>query len=285
MTRTGRQVLSYLKWAGGKTRYASTLAALAPADWHGAYREPFAGSAAVFFEVRPENACLSDANRELITCHQQVAADPHILMDLLDAMPRTRETFEQVRSADPATLSAEVRAARVIYLNKQCFRGLWRVNKKGRFNVPWGGYGESRSLYDRDTLLRSSKLLQGAEIRCEDFADALARAGAGDLVYCDPPYVPLGGWADFKRYTSGQFHEADHRRLEAAMRSGANSGAHVMATNSDTPLVREIWSDWQMWRMPTVRDISIDSSRRESYDLVITSYEPPIIDEQLELRL
>jgi DNA adenine methylase len=268
-----RQVLSYLKWVGGKTRYASALASLAPPVWDGVYREPFVGSAAVFFEVRPERAHLTDANPDLVVCHQQVAEDPHALMDLLDVMPKTKEFFHKVRAQDPETLTDAERAARLIYLNKQCFRGLWRVNKKGQFNVPWGGYGDSRALYDRDVLLRSSKVLQAATIAEADFTEALDLAGPGDFVFCDPPYVPLGGWSDFKRYTAGQFHEPDHRQLEASMRAAADRGAHVMMTNSNTDLVREIWSNWHIREMATVRDINIDASKRDSSDLVVTSYE------------
>lgn len=270
--RTGRSALSFLKWAGGKTRYAGTLAGLAPTGYSGVYREPFVGSGAVFFALTPERAVLSDANPDLIVCLDQVATEPHAVMELLDAMPRTREVFERVRSTNPDELPPAEQAARVIYLNKQAFRGLWRVNKRGEYNTPWGGYGESRSLYDRDIMLRSSKALATAIMRCCDFEEAIGEAGRDDFIYCDPPYVPAGGWADFKRYTSGQFHESDHRRLEQAMREAADRGAHVMMTNSDMPLVREIWGDWRVQRMPTIRDINIDTAKRDSADLVITSY-------------
>lgn len=273
---TSRPVLSFLKWAGGKTRYASTLVALAP-EYDGTYREPFVGSAAVFFALSPNRAVLSDANEDLVVCLQQVAADPKAVMALLDAMPRTAAHFAEVRTTDPAGLSPAERAARVIYLNKQSFRGLWRVNRSGQFNTPWGGYGDSRALYDQDVVLRTAEALAVAEVKCLEFEDALNEAEAGDFVYCDPPYVPLGGWADFKRYTAGQFHVADHRRLEKAMRRAADRGAHVMLTNSDTALVRDIWAEWCLWKMPTVRDINIDTAGRQSTDLVITSYTPPAI--------
>ena len=268
-----RTVISYLKWVGGKTRYAATLCSMFPDDFD-RYFEPFVGSGAVYLTLRPELATLSDANQELVVCHQQVASSPESVMTLLDAMPKTKERFHEIRAQDPASLTETERAARVIYLNKQCFRGLWRVNRKGQFNVPWGDVPE-RALYDRDTVLRCSQLLRQAEIRSMDFEEALAEAGDRDLVYLDPPYVPLGGWADFKRYTPGQFHEEDHRRLEAAMASARDRGAHVVMTNSNTDLVREIWADWHIERLETVRDISIDSRSRASSDLIISSYDLP----------
>lgn len=283
-----KQVVSYLKWAGGKTRYADVLAGLRPPGWEGrVYREPFVGSAAVFFELAPATAVLSDANPELVVCHTAIRDDPEQVMARLDRMDRTKEFFAAVRSQDPGTLDTVERAARLIYLNKMCFRGLWRVNKRGQFNVPWGNYGTSRVLYDREVVLRSSRALQTAVIDELDFETAIDLADPGDFVYLDPPYVPLGGWADFKRYTPGQFHEADHRRMEVAMRRAADRGAHVMMTNSDTPLVREIWDGWHMWEMPTARDININPSKnaRQSVDLVVTSYERPAVGRQLSLAV
>lgn len=262
--------LSFLKWVGGKTRYASLLASLVPDDF-GTYREPFSGSAALFFELKPDNAVLSDANEELVECFVSIRDQPERVMELLDEMPKTKDFYLQLRSTSPSNLSSAERAARVVYLNKQGFRGLWRVNKKGEFNVPWGDVA-NRSLYDRDTISRCAELLKSVEIACWDFEQALQKAEAGDFVYLDPPYVPAGGWADFKRYTPGQFHADDHYRLEAAMRSAAEAGVHVLMSNSNTPLVHEIWRDWQISVMSTVRDVNIDVTNRASTDVLVSSF-------------
>jgi DNA adenine methylase len=262
---------SFLKWAGGKTRYADQLVAMAP-PYTGRYFEPFMGSAAVFFELGPSRASLSDANGELVVCFQQVAEDPHKIMALLDEMPNTREFYNEVRSRDVSCLSDAERAARVIYLNKTGFRGLWRVNRKGQFNVPYGEY--DRPYYNRKTLLQASNALQGVEIQKRDFTEALAEAQAGDWVYLDPPYIPLGGWADFKRYTAEQFGgEEDQQRLAEAMREASNRGVFLTMTNSDTPLAREIFADFNVVRMATRRDINLQSGRRGSWDLVFTNYD------------
>src|SRR5437867_2167977 len=121
---------SFLKWAGGKTRYAEVLVRLAP-DFPGQYWEPFMGSAAVFFQLDPPSAVLSDDNPELVVCFQEVARDPAAVVETLDQMPNTRAFYESVRSVDVHTLCPIERAARVIYLNKTAFRGLWRVNRRG----------------------------------------------------------------------------------------------------------------------------------------------------------
>ncbi|GGQ88126.1 MULTISPECIES: DNA adenine methylase [Streptomyces] len=264
---------SFLKWAGGKTRYADQLVAMAP-PYTGQYFEPFMGSAAVFFELGPARASLSDANGELVVCFQQVAEDPEKVMALLDEMPNNREFYNQIRARDLGGLSDVERAARVIYLNKTGFRGLWRVNRKGQFNVPYGEY--DRPYYNRNTLLRASAALQNVKIMKRDFAEALSEAQAGDWVYLDPPYIPLGGWADFKRYTAEQFGgEEDQQRLAEAMRKASDRGVFVMMTNSDTPLAREIFADFKVIRMATRRDINLKSARRGSWDLVFTNYDLP----------
>lgn len=263
---------SFLKWAGGKTRYARTLVQLAP-EYPGTYHEPFLGSGAVFFELRPRSAVLSDANEELVTCFRRIASEVEAVMSRLDEMPNTREYFEAVRRQDPERLSEVERAARVIYLNKTSFRGLWRVNRRNEFNTPYGAY--NRPYYDRATLLRASKALSGVTVTVADFEQALDRAEAGDWAYCDPPYVPLGGWADFKRYTAGQFGEPDHIRLHDAMRRASDRGVLVTMTNSDTPFVRELFGDrFEILRLATRRDINLNAASRGSWDLVVTNYEP-----------
>ncbi len=261
---------SFLKWAGGKTRYADQLVALAP-PFAGRYFEPFMGSAAVFFELGPEKASLSDANPELVACFRQVAAEPEKVMALLDEMPNNREFFNEVRAQEVDVLSDNERAARVIYLNKTGFRGLWRVNKKGKFNVPYGEY--DRPYYNRKTLLSASKALQGVDISLRDFSEALEEAQEGDWVYLDPPYIPVSQYSDFKRYTSGQFGEEDQARLAEAMHKASKRGVYVTMTNSETPLTREIFEGFNVSSMATRRDINLQAAKRTSSDLVFTNYE------------
>ncbi|MDX8054814.1 Dam family site-specific DNA-(adenine-N6)-methyltransferase [Lentzea sp. BCCO 10_0798] len=280
MSSTRSEGRSFLKWAGGKTRYADQLVAAAP-PFTGTYREPFMGSAAVFFELAPPKAVLSDANPELVHCFRGVASDPKAVMGKLDEMPNTREYFEEVRRQDVDQLDAIERAARVIYLNKTSFRGLWRVNQKGKFNVPYGAY--DRPYYNPSTLLTASKLLQGVEIRESDFGGPLEDASEGDWVFLDPPYIPEGGYSDFKRYTAGQFHDDDHERLAEAMRQADKRGVFLTLTNSDTDATRAIFKDFEVRRMATRRDINLQSAKRSSWDLVFTNYELSGREEELRL--
>lgn len=260
---------SFLKWAGGKTRSSDLLVAMAP-NYDGVYREPFMGSAAVFFEFEPERAILSDANEDLVVCFQEVKRDPFGVMAVLDQMPNTRDYYEEIRRVDRSKLTAQERAAWVIYLNKTGFRGLWRVNRRGEFNVPYGEY--TRPYYNRDTLLTASKVLQNAVVECKDFESALQDSEPGDWVYLDPPYVPTGAWGDFTRYTKAQFPAEDHRRLAALAREVTDRGVHILLTNADTPFVRELYEGFAMTTLDTRRDIDLRSDQRSSSDLVVTNY-------------
>lgn len=263
------QARSFLKWAGGKARTADVLAALAP-EYSGTYREPFLGSAAVYFALRPRAAVLSDANQDLIVCFQQVQRDPEAVMAALDAMVNTREEFARVRSQDPELLDAVSRAARVVYLNKTSFRGLWRVNRRGEFNTPYGEY--QRPYYNRATILAASAALGQADIRVLDFGDAISAAAPGDFIYLDPPYVPETRWGDFRRYTPGQFDDRDHVRLAEHMWEATRRGIFVMMTNSDVPPVREIYEGFAFSSIATRRDIHLTPALRDSTDLVIRNY-------------
>ena len=268
----GSEGRSFLKWAGGKTRYAEQLVAIAP-NYTGRYWEPFMGSAAVFFELRPQQAMLSDANPELIVCFQQVAQHPEAVMKLLDKMPNNPDFFDSVRKQHGPDLPDLERAARVIYLNKTAFRGLWRVNKKGQYNVPYGAY--DRPYYNRNTMLAASATLKSAEIFEADFADVLQKAEPGDWVYLDPPYIPLSEYSDFKRYTSSQFQDLDQHRLADAMLDASARGVLLTMTNSETPTTRKIFSNFKPTRIPTRREINLNPANRKSWDLVFTNYEVP----------
>jgi DNA adenine methylase len=269
-TPTGRG-RSFLKWAGGKTRTAPTLAALAPAGGFRGYVEPFCGSAAVFFTLAPARAILADANEELVVTLCQVRDAPQAVMDQLDMMRNTRAYFERVRKQDPARLSDLERAARLIYLNKTAFRGLWRVNRQGRFNTPYGQY--RRPYYNPDTLLAAAAAMRGVDIRCADFADVLKDVRKGDWVYLDPPYVPDRKWGDFTRYTAGQFGPCDQERLAATLRKLDKRGVRWLLSNSNTPKVHELYDGFRIAVLSTRRDITLQSTDRDSTDLVVSNYD------------
>lgn len=261
---------SFLKWVGGKTRYAKALASIAP-DYSGTYREPFMGSAAMFFEMAPDEAVLSDLNAEVVHAFQQVQVNPDAVTAALDSMVNSKDYYLTVRAQDVADLTAVARAARLIYLNKTSFRGLWRVNRKGHMNTPYGAY--DRPLYNAATIRACHKALAGVEIRHEDFQAAIDAAEDGDFVYLDPPYIPLGGWADFQRYTPQQFNLEDHARLADAMRRADQRGVLLLMSNSDTKLTREVYAGFHMDTMNTRRDINLVAGGRASTDLLVSNYQ------------
>ena len=157
----------------------------------------------------------------------------------------------------------------MIYLNRTCFNGLYRVNRKGEFNVPYGRYPNPR-ICDEENLRAASEVLKRADILCGDFAEILSdHVQAGDFVFLDPPYVPVGKWGDFKRYTKEQFYEADHRRLAEATTRLRDRGAWSVLTNSNHPLVRELYMGCSLQVIKTKRNISSDASTRNGEDVIV----------------
>ena len=201
-----------LKWAGGKTQLITHLLPHVP-ERFGTYIEPFFGGGAVFFTLQPERAIISDSNPELVNLYRQVATAVDSVIHCLKRYRNTRDDFYAVRAQNWQMLDPEEAAARMIYLNRTCFNGLYRVNRKGDFNVPYGRYSNPR-ICDEANLRAASALLKRADIFCGDFSLVLDEcAKPGDFVFLDPPYLPVGKWGDFKRYTKEQFYEDDHRRL------------------------------------------------------------------------
>lgn len=239
----------FVKWAGGKRRLLSDLLAHTPASFT-RYHEPFVGGGALFFSLasaRPPArgpwATLSDANLRLVRTYRAVRDDPGGLIRRLRVMADTHDEdrFHEVRAIDPDALDddADV-AAWFIYLNKTAFNGLYRVNRRGRFNVPIGRYA-SPAICDEDVLLSASAALQGADIVHAGFEAVLDRAAPGDFVYFDPPYVPVSETASFKEYTSDGFTIDDQARLRDVAAALKMRDVQVLLSNSDTQPVRELY--------------------------------------------
>jgi DNA adenine methylase len=253
-----------VKWAGGKRSLFKQLLALSPHRFKRFY-EPFLGGGGFFLSLAPAQAVIGDANPDLIQLYRAIRDDPQVVMAALDELqPRVqdREHYYQVRAQDPAALSAAEQAARFIYLNKTCYNGLYRVNRQGRFNVPFGRYVTPPQLYGRQNFERVASLLRRAEIRCGDFEEILADAGAGDFAYLDPPYVPLTATARFTSYTSGSFGEGDQRRLAETIHALTDRGCRILLSNSDTPFVRELYASYDIQIVLAPRSINSDAAGR-----------------------
>ena len=263
------QVKPILKWAGGKTQMLSDLLPKVPFSY-GRYIEPFLGGGAMFFALQPENAIIADSNPELINMYQQVSDHVDDVIQYLEQYKNTKERFYAVRSQKWEALPAAEAAARTIFLNKTCFNGLYRVNKKGDFNVPYGKYANPR-ICDRDALYAASAVLKKAEILCGDYFLVLEHyAKEGDFIFLDPPYLPVSEYSDFKRYTKEQFYEEDHVELAKIIMRLHECGCHVILTNSNHPLVHELYAPFTIDIVHTKRYISCRGSSRQGEDVIVT---------------
>ena len=258
-----------LKWAGGKTQMLGDLLPKVPSSY-GRYIEPFFGGGAMFFALQPEQAVIADSNPELINLYRQVANHVDDVIGQLKKYENTQEMFYAVRGQDWTMLSEAEAAARTIFLNKTCFNGLYRVNKKGQFNVPFGKYKKPK-ICDEEGLKAASAALKKAEIVCGDYLLVLEHyAQPGDFVFLDPPYLPISEYSDFKRYTKEQFYEEDHVELAKMVKTLHERGCHVILTNSNHPLVHELYAPFTIDVIQTKRHISCNGSTRKGEDVIVT---------------
>jgi len=266
------RVKPFLKWAGGKSQLLPILRSNIP-ETFGSYFEPFLGGGALFFDQGCERAYLSDLNPELINCYEAVRNAPRKLLCELSKYSVSEEEFYRVRSLDPETLTAIERAARLIFLNKTCFNGLYRVNRQGKFNTPFGAHKSVRFVNEEE-LLAASTALQGAVLFCASYDEiVLERAQKGDFIYFDPPYLPVSVNSDFKRYTRNQFYEEDHVRLAEVFRVLDKRGCAVLLSNSFHPKVKELYRDYRLRTVSATRFINCKGgSRGEINELLITNY-------------
>lgn len=258
-----------LKWAGGKTQMLGELMPRVP-KIYGRYIEPFFGGGALFFSLKPDNAIIADSNPELINMYLQVANNVDDVIECLQKYENTSEMFYEVRSLDWKTLPKAEAAARTIYLNKTCFNGLYRVNRSGQFNTPFGKY-KNPKICDSDALRLASEALRKADILCGDYILVLEHyAQPGDFVFLDPPYLPISENSDFKRYTKEQFYEDDHVELAKMIGTLHERGCYVILTNSNHPLVHQLYEQYKIEVIQTKRHISCHGDTRKGEDVIVT---------------
>ncbi len=261
----------FLKWAGGKGQLLEQYEPLFPKRF-GRYHEPFVGGGAVFFRLRPARAALSDDNAELIHCFRAVRDDVRGVIAALQGHVYEREHFYAVRALDPATLPPAERAARTIYLNRTCFNGLYRVNAKGRFNVPFGRYTNPR-LVDAPNLRACARALRRVRLDCSSFTGVLERSRRGDFVYLDPPYNPTSKTASFTGYSAGGFGAELQRELARVYAELDRRGVLLMLSNSNTPLIRALYGGFRFVEVRAARAINSKGAKRGAVtELVILNY-------------
>jgi DNA adenine methylase len=270
----------FLKWAGGKGQLLAQFERFYPRRGEvKRYLEPFLGGGAVFFHVdavvQPARVFLSDSNQELIEAFEAVRDEPEKVIAQLEKhrVQHSKEHFYKVRDK-AGSRSAVDRASRMIYLNKACFNGLYRVNSRGLFNVPFGR-NVNPSIYDRESLLAASASLQHADLRVAPFTKVLDVAHPGDFVYFDPPYVPLSKTSYFTAYTRGAFGPKEQERLAEVYAELADRGCKVMLSNSNAPVVHELYERFEIHRVSARRNINSKADGRgEISEVVVLNYKP-----------
>ncbi len=266
----------FVKWAGGKRQLVGELRKSIPEDFFDGrhhYYEPFVGGGALFFSLRASGwnhaATLGDANERLMRTYLGVKDDVEAVIEALGKTRYEKKFYlrERARPIDTAANDFEV-AAWFIYLNKAGFNGLYRVNKDGGFNVPFGDY-DNPTLCDAPGLRAASHALKKTKLVIGDFEKAVKSAEAGDLVYCDPPYVPVSATSDFTSYTKEKFGPVEQERLRDMALRLKRLGVHVILSNADVPFVRKLYKGFNIRSVSARRNINSKGGSRGAVGEVI----------------
>jgi DNA adenine methylase len=281
-----RQILSveprpFVKWAGGKRQLLSVIERHVPAEF-GCYYEPFLGGGAVMFHLlskNPDMKCkVSDLNSDLILAYVTIRDRVEELIESLQNHAKSYHKnpdsyYYRVRDSEPTSQIEKV--SRLLFLNRTCFNGLYRVNSKGKFNVPLGRYSNP-NIVNEDGLYAASHALQSKKISisCRDFSSVLQDAKKGDFVYFDPPYQPVSRTANFTSYTNKDFAYKDLQKLVEVSERLADRGCKVLHSNSNSKEVRKLFSkDWKVIEISANRAINSDSTKRTGQtELLIKNY-------------
>ena len=272
-----------VKWAGGKSQLLNRYSMFIPETFN-AYHEPFVGGGALFFNLysnkRIGRAYLNDTNRDLVNLYICIQNDLEELkkeLRMYEENKLSKQYYYKVRNLDRdgeayTRLTSVQRAARTLYLNKTCYNGLFRVNSKGQFNVPFGNYKNPKVL-DTASLSAVSCALRLATITCLDFETALVAACPGDFIYLDPPYHPVSATASFTSYTENSFSYTDQERLARTFRELDERGCQVMLSNSCTEPIIELYKGYRMEKLMARRAINCQGDRRGPVpEIVVMNY-------------
>jgi len=278
ITKNKKMVPTLVKWAGGKKQLLKQIEEFLPSRIEN-YIEPFVGGGAVAFFILKKysvkNVFISDINKELVKAYQQIKKNPKPLIKKLKEHKENhcKEYYYKVRSYDVNSLTDLELIARFIYLNKTCFNGLYRVNSKGGFNVPMGDY-KNPCVCSEEDLNEISNLLKNTTIKKMNFKEVLKYAKKGDFIYFDPPYHPLENSKSFTTYTKNNFIESDQRDLANVFQTLDKRGCKVMLSNSDTPLIKELYKKYNIHVLKATRRINSNAKGRGKInEFLITNYD------------
>lgn len=269
----------FVKWAGGKRQLLAEIKQRMPKTFN-RYFEPFVGGGALLFEIAPEKAKIGDINANLINAYLTIRDNSENLMNELDVLEEEHEKklksfYLETRDKYNQNILHNVNnietAAQFIYLNKACFNGLYRVNSKGLFNVPFNNK-EKVNTYSKENLDRISKYLQRTEIVNQDFEKTCEEADKGDFVFFDSPYDLLND-NSFEAYDKSGFSKENHIRLANLYKRLSDKGCYCMLTNHNTKLINELYKDYNIDVVSVKRLINSDASKRVGEEVIITNYE------------
>jgi DNA adenine methylase len=269
----------FLKWAGGKRQLLPVIRKLVPREY-GTYYETFLGAAAVLFDLQPSRSIINDTNSELINCYNVIKNLSTDLIEDLKKHQNAKEYFYSIREMDRngsfGNLSPVERASRIIFLNKTCFNGLFRVNSHGQFNAPFGKYKEPK-IVNAEIILAVSQYLNNNDVTIlnTDFAQALLDAQRNDFIYLDPPYYPLSDTSSFTGYNPNQFGRSEQIRLCNLFNELTTRGCKVMLSNSASPFIEDLYRDYNIIRLKANRNINSNGNGRKKIDeFLILNYVP-----------
>jgi len=272
-----REAAPFVKWAGGKGRLLSQLRPLLPKGGeHMRHVEPFVGGGALFFSRRPRRALLTDINPALVSTYAAIRDDVAGVIGALRELAdrHSKESYYQVRERynQQRRASSTKRAAMFIYLNKTCFNGLHRVNRKGEFNVPVGSYKNPRIL-NEEVLRAASHALEGAHLECAPFDALIENAKPGDFIYFDPPYEPVSQTSSFTSYARDGFSREDQTRLRDVYQALDRRGCKLMLSNSNVPFIRNLYSTFNIDTVAAPRAINCNAKKRGKVsEVVVRNY-------------
>lgn len=264
-----KELKPVLKWAGGKRQLIDHILKKFP-KYYNKFIEPFIGGGALFFYLNKKNSIISDINEELINLYKQISKNPRKIISRTKKYKNTKDDFYNTRKSVPS--NDLDRACRTIYLNKTCFNGLYRVNKKGEFNVPYGNY-KNVSFFDEKNLIKISKLLKQTKIIHGSYETILKKyARKNDLIFLDPPYLPISKYSDFKRYNKEQFYLEDHKKLANLYAELDEKGCYLILTNSNSDEIINLYKNYKIDVHNTKRNINSIGNQRVGKDIIVTNF-------------
>ncbi len=266
-------VRPFLKWAGGKRQLLQELTKYVPSQFR-TYYEPFVGGGALFLALQHKPAVVNDTNAELINCYKVIKDSVEELIAALSQHRNEEAYYYEVRdwdrSPDFASRPPVERAARIIFLNKTCYNGLFRVNSQGQFNVPFGRY-KAPTIVDVAVLRAVSKYLNNdtIKIRNEDFEEAVSGARRGDFIYFDPPYDPISDTASFTNYDVNGFSREEQIRLKGVVDELSKRGCNVLLSNAYTSFIADLYSNYRCIKVGASRAINSNAQGRGKVDEIL----------------